>query len=63
MSQSDYGALVKTGKMRYNKETFTSTKQSYSAGYDGVLLEFKLKAGTISSLEDIGVRNTNIVQI
>jgi hypothetical protein len=59
MSKSDYEALAKTGNLRYTKETFTSTSQAYAAQYDGVLVEFKLKKGTMNSLEGIGARETN----
>jgi RHS repeat-associated protein len=59
MSKSDYEALAKTGNLRYTRETFTSTSQAYAAQYDGVLVEFKLKQGTMNSLEGIGARETN----
>lgn len=59
MNQSDYDTLVKTGKMPYTKETFTSTELSYSKEYRGVLVEFTLKNGTIAQLEGIGAIQTN----
>ncbi|MGL5152766.1 MAG: hypothetical protein ACRC7N_19595, partial [Clostridium sp.] len=59
MNQSDYEALAKTGNLRYTKETFTSTSQAYASKYDGILVEFKLKRGTMSSLEEIGARHTS----
>lgn len=61
MSSDDYNTLVKTGKMppSRNNETFTSPTREFSENYDGVLVEFKLKSGTTSSLESIGVRDTS----
>lgn len=54
MTKSDYETLMKTGHMPYSKETFISTLQSYSAGYNGVLVEFTVENGTLGKLRSIG---------
>jgi len=59
MSKADYDTLVQTGKMPATSETFISPTQSFSEGYNGVTVEFKVKAGTTKSLEDIGVRDAS----
>jgi RHS repeat-associated protein len=57
MSQEDFEELQRTGRMPATTETTTSPTQSFSEDYDGVLVEFKLKPGTIAELEAIGVRD------
>ncbi len=57
MSQEDYEELQRTGRMPATTETTTSPTRSFSEDYDGVLVEFKLKPGTIAELEEIGVRD------
>jgi hypothetical protein len=59
MSQADYQTFVKTGKIPATGETFISPSQAFSSGYDGVLVEFKVTAGTTSSLQSIGVRDAS----
>lgn len=58
MSKADYDTFVKTGKMPATSETFLSPTQSFSEGYNGVTVEFKVNSGTTNSLEAIGVRDT-----
>lgn len=55
MSQEDFEELQRTGRMPATTETTTSPTQSFSEDYDGVLVEFQLKPGTIAQLESIGV--------
>ncbi|WP_173138072.1 RHS repeat-associated core domain-containing protein [Paenibacillus tritici] len=59
MSKADYNTLVQTGKMPATSETFISPTRSFSEGYDGVTIEFKVNAGTTKSLEKIGVRDAS----
>jgi len=57
MSKADAEIFLKTGKMPPGSETFVSPTKSFSQGYDGELFEIKVKPGTLSQLEEIGVRN------
>ena len=60
MSQDDYLYLQETGRIPATGETFISTAQSYSSGYNGVLVEFQVVGGTTSALQSIGVRDGSI---
>jgi hypothetical protein len=61
MTNTDYTVLVSTGKLPATSETFTSPTLEYirAVGYgdNGVTVKFQMKRGTISKLEQIGVRN------
>ncbi len=59
MSQDDYKTLLATGKVPATSETFISPTKVFSEDYKGVLVEFKMRPGTTSSLEKIGVRDTS----
>jgi len=59
ISQQDYDTLVATGRMPGTTETTISPTQSFSESYRGVLVEFKMKPGTLAALESIGVRDTS----
>ena len=59
ISEEAYASLKLTGKMPAGlEETFISPTEAFSQDYRGVLLKFTLKRGTLSQLENIGVRNT-----
>ena len=55
MSPADFAKLQRTGKLPATGETFISPSQAYSSGYDGVLVRFTTKPGTMQQLADIGV--------
>ncbi len=61
MSENDYAYLQETGKLKWsggNSETFITKSASYTKNkYTGVTVRFKVKKSTITSLEQIGVRN------
>ena len=57
MSADDYVYLQNTGKVRATSETFITKDLAYAQKYDGVTIQFKVKAGTLSKLEMIGIRN------
>ncbi len=59
MSQADYDALVRTGKIPATSETFISPTQAFSESYDGVLVRFNVNEGTMEVLKGIGVRDTS----
>jgi hypothetical protein len=59
MSKTDYGTFLKTGKIPATKETFISPTQAFSEGYEGVTVQFNVKTGTTSALEQIGVRDVS----
>jgi hypothetical protein len=59
MSKADYETFVKTGKVPATSETFISPTQSFSEGYNGVTVEFKVKAGTTNELASVGVRDSS----
>ncbi|WP_312429677.1 hypothetical protein [Lacrimispora sp.] len=59
MSKADYETLLSTGKIPATGETFISPTQSFSQGYDGVIIEFQVKAGTTNALESIGLRDVS----
>ena len=52
--ESHYSTLVDTGKLSATTETSVSPALAYSEGYNGVLVRFTLKEGTIAKLADIG---------
>lgn len=55
MSPSDFAKLQRTGKLPATGETFISPSETYSRGYDGVLVRMATKPGTSQQLLDIGV--------
>ncbi|MEU6562017.1 putative T7SS-secreted protein [Nocardia nova] len=57
MSEEHYEHLMKTGELPPTGETFISPTQGFSDAYDGRLVEFQLRPGTIDELAQIGVRN------
>ncbi len=63
MSQEDYDQLRMTGELPPTNETFISPTQSFSNNYEGVTVEFEVKAGTTDSLREIGVSNNSAQSI
>ena len=59
MSEADYNSLLKTGEIPATNETFISPTQSFSEEYNGITVEFKVKAGTTNELANIGVRDSS----
>lgn len=55
MSQSDFAKFQRTGKMPATGETYISPSRAYSSGYEGVLVQIKVKPGTMSKLAENGV--------
>ena len=55
MSKEHYEELVKTNRMPGTGETTTSPTMLFSESYEGVLVQFKVKRGTIDELRSIGV--------
>lgn len=55
MSREHYEELVKTNRMPGTGETTTSPTMLFSESYEGVLVQFKVKRGTIDELRSIGV--------
>ena len=55
MSREDYEVLIKTNRMPGTGETTTSPTMLFSESYEGVLVQFKVKRGTIDELRSIGV--------
>lgn len=55
MSKEHYEELVKTNRMPGTGETTTSPTMLFSESYEGVLVQFKVKRGTIEELRSIGV--------
>ena len=53
MSKEHYDELLRTNKMRATGETTTSPNMAFSEGYEGILVQFKVKRGTIEKLETI----------
>ena len=45
--------------MRATGETTTSPNMTFSEGYEGILVQFKVKRGTIEKLENIGIAARN----
>jgi hypothetical protein len=56
MSIEDYQAFLRTQKLQPTTETFISPTQSFSEGYQGVLVKFDVAPGTTANLRSIGVR-------
>lgn len=63
MSKKHYEELVKTNRMPGTGEPTTSPTMSFSENYEGVLVQFKVKRGTIRNLEEIGIAERNHVGI
>lgn len=63
MSKKHYEELVKTNRMPGTGETTTSPTMSFSENYEGILVQFKVKRGTIRNLEEIGIAERNHVGI
>lgn len=59
MTKTDLETLKSTGKLTASSETFTSPTLSYikNVGYNGTIVKFQIKIGTIEKLVKIGVRN------
>lgn len=57
MSPAHYEQLVATGRLPGTKETFISSSRIYVEKYDGILVEFSTRSGTMDSLATIGVRD------
>ncbi|MEB3035807.1 hypothetical protein [Capnocytophaga ochracea] len=59
MSKEHYDELLRTNKIRATGETTTSPNMAFSEGYEGILVQFKVKRGTIEKLENIGIASGN----
>jgi RHS repeat-associated protein len=59
MSEPDYKTLQSTGRVPATAETFVSPSRSFSEGYDGVLVKFKVRPGTTDALAGIGLRDSS----
>lgn len=59
MSKEHYDELLRTNKIRATGDTTTSPNMAFSEGYEGILVQFKVKRGTIEKLETIGVAARN----
>ena len=59
MTKTDLETLKSTGKLTASSETFTSPTLSYikNTGYNGTIVKFQIKIGTIEKLVKIGIRN------
>ena len=59
MTKTDLETLKSTGKLTASSETFTSPTLSYikNVGYNGTIVKFQMKTGTIEKLVKIGIRN------
>ena len=55
LSKEHYDELVKTGRMPGTGECTTSPNQAFSEAYEGMLVKFKVKPGTIDELKAIGI--------
>ncbi|WP_282162852.1 RHS repeat domain-containing protein [Ulvibacterium marinum] len=63
MSAKDFSVFAKTGKVPATSETFISPTRAFSEAYDGILVEIKVKKGTLDALRKIGVGDgTNLVK-
>jgi len=60
MSQTHYDQLLNTGRLPATSETFISPSLGYASQYDGVTVQFGMKAGTTDSLLGMGVRNSGL---
>ena len=59
MSKEHYEELLKTNRMLGTGETTTSPTRAFSESYEGYLVQFKMKRGTIDELKLIGVTDGN----
>jgi len=59
MSKEHYEELLKTNRMIGTGETTTSPTRAFSESYEGYLVQFKMKRGTIDELKLIGVTDGN----
>lgn len=59
ISSEHYEELLKTNRVRGTGETTTSPTLEFSEKYEGYLVQFKVKRGTIKQLEKIGVTARN----
>ena len=59
MTKTDLETLKSTGKLTASSETFTSPTLTYikNTGYNGTIVKFQMKTGTIEKLVKIGIRN------
>ncbi|OEK08058.1 hypothetical protein A8C32_16520 [Flavivirga aquatica] len=63
MSAKDFSVFAKTGKVPATSETFISPTRAFSEAYEGILVEIKVKKGTLDALRKIGVGDgTNLVK-
>jgi hypothetical protein len=63
MSEDHFQHLDETGQLLSTGETSISPTQAFSEDYDGRLVEFQLRPGTIEELAGVGVRDdSNIVK-
>lgn len=60
MSQAHYEELLATGRISATRETFISPSAEYAGGYNGVTVQFNVRAGTTDSLLSMGVRNAGL---
>jgi large repetitive protein len=60
MSQANYDHLLATGKIPATSETFISPSLEYASQYNGVTVQFGVRAGTTDSLLSMGVRNAGL---
>ena len=56
MTKTDLETLKSTGKLTASSETFTSPTLTYikNTGYNGTIVKFQMKTGTIEKLKRIG---------
>ncbi|WP_374581707.1 hypothetical protein [Pseudoduganella sp.] len=59
MSAAHYQELVATGRLPATAETFISPTRAFSENYQGVLVQFKMRSGTLNALEGMGVRDAS----
>jgi hypothetical protein len=59
MSQEHFETLSNTGRLPATRETFITQSKKYAQRYDGVTVEFRVAEGTMSNLEEIGVRHAS----
>jgi hypothetical protein len=60
MSQAHYDQLLATEKLPTTVETFISPSLQYAQQYNGVTVQFGMRAGTTDSLLGMGVRNAGL---
>ncbi|GGW49142.1 hypothetical protein [Arenibacter certesii] len=61
ISKSNYDDLEANNRLLGTGECTTSPNQSFSEDYNGYLMKFKLKLGTINDLIDIGITDGSIL--